>query len=58
MVRPARDLGAKTMLGRVPSIWPRWISRLHLHAVPAGPVLMIDGMSVQVAMMDLSRGLH
>ncbi|MBC2835665.1 acyl-homoserine-lactone synthase [Paragemmobacter straminiformis] len=58
MIRAARELGAQTMLGLVPSVWPRWISRLHLDAEPAGPVLMIDGMSVQVAMMKLARGLH
>ncbi|AWB48385.1 N-acyl-L-homoserine lactone synthetase [Gemmobacter aquarius] len=58
MVRSARELGAQTMLGLVPAVWPRWISRLHLRAEPAGPPLMIDGVQVQVAMMKLGQAMH
>lgn len=58
MIKSARELGAHTMLGLVPAVWPRWISRLHLEAEPAGPALLIDGVMVQVAMMKLVRGLH
>lgn len=58
MIRSARELGAQTLLGLVPSVWPRWISKLHLRAIPAGPSLMIDNVTVQVAMMKLSRDLH
>lgn len=58
MIRSARELGAQRMLGLVPAVWPRWISRLHLRAEPAGPTLMIDGVLVQVAMMNLKQGLH
>lgn len=58
MMRAARDLGAQSILGLVPAIWPRWISRLHLNAEPVGPSLMIDGLQVQVAMMRLTRNLH
>lgn len=58
MIKSARDLGAETMLGLVPAVWPRWISRLHLKAEPAGPAMMIDGVLAQVAMMKLTRGLH
>lgn len=58
MIRAARELGAQKLLGLVPAVWPRWIARLHLKAEPAGPVMIIDGLTVQVAMMDLNRGLH
>lgn len=58
MIKSARELGAQTLLGLVPSVWPRWISKLHLRAKPAGPALLIDNVSVQVALMTLKRGLH
>jgi N-acyl-L-homoserine lactone synthetase len=53
MANTARDHGAKQVLGMVPAVWSRWISRLDLHAEPAGPVMEIDGSRVQVAMTTL-----
>ncbi|HSF64906.1 MAG TPA: acyl-homoserine-lactone synthase [Paracoccaceae bacterium] len=59
MIRVGRELGATQILGLVPAVWSRWIGRLGLHAEPAGPVMDIDGMRVQVAMMTLDNGsLH
>lgn len=59
MIRVGRELGATKILGLVPAVWSRWIGRLGLHAEPAGPIMDIDGMRVQVAMMTLENGsLH
>lgn len=59
MIRVAQELGATKILGLVPAVWSRWIGRLGLHAEPAGPVMELDGMKVQVAMMTISSGsLH
>jgi len=58
LIQAARDEGAKKLLGMVPAVWPRWIGRLGLRAEPAGPVMEMDGMRVQVAMMDLEENLH
>ena len=52
------ELGAQTMLGLVPAVWPRWISRLNLRAEPVGPIMEIDAVKVQVAMMNLDPRLH
>ncbi|MEQ9695210.1 acyl-homoserine-lactone synthase [Shimia sp. SDUM112013] len=58
LIKAAQDEGAEKLLGMVPALWPRWIRRLGLHAEPAGPVMEIEGMRVQVAMMDLSEAIH
>jgi acyl homoserine lactone synthase len=59
MIRVAQELGATKILGLVPAVWSRWIGRLGLHAEPAGPVMELEGMKVQVAMMTISNGsLH
>lgn len=59
MIRVAQELGATKILGLVPAVWSRWIGRLGLNAEPAGPVMELDGMKVQVAMMTVSNGsLH
>ncbi|CUJ90501.1 acyl-homoserine-lactone synthase [Shimia thalassica] len=58
LIKAARDQGAEQLLGMVPSLWPRWIRRLGLRAEPAGPVMEIEGMKVQVAMMDLNDAVH
>jgi acyl homoserine lactone synthase len=58
LINVARSMGANQILGLVPAVWSRWIGRLHLHAEPAGPVMDIDGMRVQVAMMTLNSNLH
>lgn len=58
MITTARSLGAQKILGLVPAIWSRWIGRLNMQAEPAGPVMVIDGARVQVAMMTLGNELH
>jgi N-acyl-L-homoserine lactone synthetase len=58
LIRSARSLGASQLLALGPAVWPRWIGRLGLRAQPAGPVMEIDGVRVQVALMNLDPRLH
>lgn len=58
MIRAARALGAHRIIAFGPAVWPRWIGRLGLTARPAGPVMELDGVKVQVAVMDLDPRLH
>lgn len=58
MIAASRTLGATQILGLVPAVWSRWISRLCLNAEPAGPRMVIDGTKTQVAKMYLSSNLH
>lgn len=58
LIRTARSLGATQLLALGPAVWPRWIGRLGLKAKPAGPVMEIDGVRVQVALMNLDPRLH
>ncbi|WP_333781867.1 acyl-homoserine-lactone synthase [Shimia sp. MMG029] len=55
LISSARAMNAREVLGLVPAVWPRWIRRLGLVAYAAGPVMLIDGVPVQVARMDLSN---
>lgn len=58
LIRAGRSLGASKLLALGPAVWPRWISRLNLRAEPVGPIMEIDGVKVQVAMMNLDPRLH
>lgn len=58
MIRTARSLGAQKIIAFGPAVWPRWIGRLGLKAKSAGPVMELDGVRVQVAVMDLDPRLH
>ena len=58
LIRTARSLGATQLLALGPAVWPRWIGRLGLKAKPAGPIMEIDGVKVQVALMNLDPRLH
>ncbi|MFT5161212.1 MAG: acyl homoserine lactone synthase [Paracoccaceae bacterium] len=58
MMKTSRELGATEILGLVPAVWSRWISRLCLNAEPVGPKMNIDGTNSQVALMQLSSNLH
>ncbi len=58
MMTAGRALGASQILGLVPAVWSRWISRLCLNAEPAGPKMMIDGTNTQVAIMQLENNVH
>lgn len=53
LVDTATELNARQLMGLVPAIWPRWIRRIGLVAEAAGPVMLVDGLPVQVAKMDL-----
>ncbi len=55
LIKTSVDNGAKTIMGLVPAVWPRWIGRLGLSAQPAGPVIEMDGWRTQVALMHLER---
>lgn len=54
LITEAVSLGATQLLAFGPAIWPRWIARLGLFANPAGPVMELDGVRVQTAIMDLT----
>ena len=58
MIRTARSLGAQKIIAFGPAVWPRWIGRLGLRAEPAGPIMVLDGVKVQVAVMNLDPRLH
>lgn len=58
MIRTARTLGAQKIIAFGPAVWPRWIGRLGLKAEPAGPIMELDGVKVQVAVMNLDPRLH
>ena len=58
MIRTARSMGAQKIIAFGPAVWPRWIGRLGLKAEPAGPVMELDGVKVQVAVMNLDPRLH
>jgi acyl homoserine lactone synthase len=57
LIDSARENGARQLLGLVPAVWPRWISRLGLRAEPAGPVLATENWPTQVAMMHLNTSI-
>ncbi|MFY0617804.1 MAG: N-acyl-L-homoserine lactone synthetase [Shimia sp.] len=58
LIATAKAMNAHQVMGLVPAIWPRWIRPLGLVAEPAGPVMLVDGLPVQVALMDLKRKKH
>ncbi len=58
LIVSAKELGARQVLGLVPAVWSRWIGRLGLVAEPGGPVMVIEGDRVQVAVMDLASVHH
>lgn len=53
LISAARDLGARQVLGLVPAVWSRWVSRLGIEAEEAGPAFEIEGTRSQVARMQL-----
>ena len=54
MAASARELGATHVIGIVPAVFSRWMTRLGmLSAVPVGPVLNIDGDRTQAALMNV-----
>lgn len=53
LISEARESGAKKILAFGPAVWPRWLGRLNLVASPAGPKIMLDGVTVQTAIMNI-----
>lgn len=58
LIDTAIALDAHQVMGLVPAVWPRWIRPLGIIAEPAGPIMKVDGLPVQVARMDLYRTHH
>lgn len=48
-------MGAKQVIGIVPAVWSRWLRRLDLDAVAAGPSFAADGTISQAALFNTSR---
>lgn len=48
----ALSLGAKQVIGIVPAVWSRWLRRLDLDAVAAGPSFAADGTVSQAALFN------
>ncbi|WP_246039979.1 acyl-homoserine-lactone synthase [Sulfitobacter sabulilitoris] len=54
MAAAGRELGATHVIGIVPAVFSRWMTRLGmLSAVPVGPVMTIDGDRTQAALMNV-----
>ncbi|WP_233192727.1 acyl-homoserine-lactone synthase [Acidimangrovimonas sediminis] len=51
MADGARAEGADHVIGIVPAVFRRWMSRLGMSATPVGPPMIIDGDKVQAALM-------
>lgn len=58
MTRSARAFGATHVIGIVPSIWSRWLRRLDLSALPAGPKFVIDDTKNQAILFKLTSFLN
>ncbi len=57
MASSANAQGAKFVIGIVPAIFQRWMTRLGFSAVPMGPKLNIDGDNTQAAIMNVSSAV-
>lgn len=57
MARSANAQGAKFVIGIVPAIFQRWMTRLGYSAVPMGPKLHISGDNTQAAIMNVSSAV-
>lgn len=57
MTKAALDYGATHLIGIVPSVWSRWLRRLDLSALPAGPKFTIDETHNQAILFKLTS-LH
>ncbi|MCR8827653.1 acyl-homoserine-lactone synthase [Pseudosulfitobacter koreensis] len=57
MASSASAQGAKFVIGIVPAIFQRWMTRLGFSAVPMGPKLNIDGDNTQAAIMNVSSAV-
>lgn len=58
MVETARSLGATQLLGLCPAVWGRWMQRIGMDTVPAGPVLDIEGAKNRVVKMTIQQALN
>ncbi|WP_235888908.1 acyl-homoserine-lactone synthase [Maritimibacter alexandrii] len=55
MSKAARAVGATEVIGIVPAVFRRWLSRIDLAATAIGPTKVIDGDRVQAALMMVSQ---
>lgn len=55
MSASARELGATAIIGIVPSVFSRWMKRIRMSATPVGPAMVIDGDSIQAALMRVDQ---
>jgi acyl homoserine lactone synthase len=55
MANAARSRGASFVIGIVPSVFQRWMTRLGYSAVPMGPKLDITGDKTQAAIMNCNK---
>lgn len=54
MTKAASEYGATHLIGIVPAVWSRWLRRLDLSALPAGPKFVIDGTRNQAILFKLT----
>ncbi|WP_254447944.1 acyl-homoserine-lactone synthase [Ruegeria arenilitoris] len=54
----ARENGASSILGIVPSVWSRWSRRLGVNASPAGAKFSIDGTVSQSVLFNINSALE
>ena len=55
LISEAYKAGAKKILAFGPAVWPRWLGRLNLSASAAGPKMILDGVEVQTAIMNIGH---
>ncbi|MBS8225936.1 acyl-homoserine-lactone synthase [Vannielia litorea] len=54
MAEAAREEGADNVIGIVPAVFQRWLKRIGMEAVPAGPRFELDGDRSQAAIFVVS----
>jgi N-acyl-L-homoserine lactone synthetase len=58
LVNTARAQGATQLLGLCPAVWGRWMQRIGMDTVPAGPILDIAGAKNRVVQMTIQAALN
>lgn len=58
LVNTARNQGATQLLGLCPAVWGRWMKRIGMDTVPAGPVLEIEGAKNRVVQMTIQSAVN
>ncbi len=55
MAKVAVDVGATQVIGIVPAVFKRWLTRIGMDAESMGPVMKFDGVRSQAALMDARK---